>query len=61
MWILFLWMVQPYSIALSDASQPTLSIISQEFESEEKCKKAFASIKDLNEGRLTLRGICTQK
>jgi hypothetical protein len=61
MWVLIFWMSSPFSITLSDAKQPTLQVQSQEFNSERACKDAFASIKKVNDGDLTLRGVCTPK
>lgn len=61
MWILIFWMSSPFSITLSDASQPTLQLQVQEFNSEKSCKEAFAAVKKLNGGELTLRGVCTPK
>nr|WP_038163727.1 hypothetical protein [Trabulsiella guamensis] len=61
MWILIFWMSQPYSIALSDASQPTLQVETQEFHSEKACLDALAAVKKLNNGNLVLRGVCTPK
>lgn len=61
MWILIFWMSSPFAITLSDAKQPTLSVQTQEFSSELACKNAFSSIKQLNSGDFTLRGVCTPK
>jgi len=61
MWVLIFWMLSPYSITLSDASQPTLQVNVQEFNSERACKAAFTAIKRLNDGELKLRGVCAAK
>ncbi|MDF3830266.1 hypothetical protein P3T83_21445 [Pseudocitrobacter sp. 2023EL-00150] len=61
MWILIFWMSSPYSVTLSDAAQPTLQVQTQEFNGEKACKDAFAAVKKLNSGELTLRGVCAPK
>lgn len=61
MWVLIFWMSSPYAVTLSDASQPTLQVKAEEFNSQKACKDAFAAIKKLNDGELVLRGVCTPK
>lgn len=61
MWILFVWLGGTFSVGLSDSVQPTLTSMNQEFGSEKACRTAFAKIKDLNNGELMLRGVCTPK
>ncbi|MGT6149626.1 hypothetical protein ACRW5G_16590 [Escherichia coli] len=61
MWVLIFWMSSPFAITLSDAKQPTLVAQTQEFNSERACKDAFASMKALNDGDFTLRGVCAPK
>ncbi|MDG0556563.1 hypothetical protein MXV37_14275 [Klebsiella quasipneumoniae] len=61
MWILFVWIGSTYSLGLSDASQPTLTSMNQEFSSESACRDAFKKIKEINNGELRLRGVCTPK
>lgn len=61
MWILIFWMASPFSMTLSDAMQPTLTLHTQEFNSEKACRDAFTVIKKLNDGDYKLRGVCTPK
>lgn len=56
MWVLIIWMFGSYSP--SDA-KPTITV--QEFTTESACRSAFAKIKELNDGELALRGVCTPK
>ncbi|MGI1249269.1 hypothetical protein ACIAIL_25815 [Raoultella ornithinolytica] len=61
MWVLFVWLGGTYSVSLSDAVQPTLTSMNQEFNSEGACRAAFVKIKEVNNGELMLRGACTPK
>ncbi|HID9039373.1 TPA: hypothetical protein ACXE6B_004368 [Klebsiella variicola] len=61
MWILFVWLAGTYSVSMSDAVQPTLTSMNQEFNTESACRAAFVKIKEVNNGELMLRGVCTPK
>lgn len=61
MWILLVWLGGTYSVSLSDAVQPTLTSMNQEFNSESACRAAFVKIKEVNNGELMLRGVCAPK
>ncbi|EOV6092978.1 hypothetical protein ACN98T_004334 [Klebsiella aerogenes] len=54
-------MKQPGTVSLSDAVQPTLTSMNQEFNSEKACRAAFVKIKEVNNGELMLRGVCAPK
>ncbi|HCQ6997603.1 TPA: hypothetical protein OL686_004504 [Escherichia coli] len=61
MWILIFWLSTPFSGSSCVARQPTLAVHSQEFGSERACKDALTSMKKVNVGELTLRGVCVSK
>ncbi|HEL8025762.1 TPA: hypothetical protein UZ441_004615 [Escherichia coli] len=61
MWILIFWLSTPFSGSSSVARQPTLAVHSQEFGSERACKDALTTMKKVNVGELTLRGVCVSK
>ncbi|CAM4243640.1 hypothetical protein SB00001_03841 [Klebsiella variicola] len=61
MWILFVWLAGTYSVSMSDAVQPTLTSMNQEFNTESACRAAFVKIKEVNNGELMLRGVFTPK
>lgn len=61
-WVLIVWMYFPYKISIAaNDHQPAMSIQTQEFTSEQSCKNAFQSIKEVNDGEISLRGVCTPK
>ncbi|HHR4769162.1 TPA: hypothetical protein ACS55J_000718 [Salmonella enterica] len=61
-WVLIIWMYFPYNVLFASSDQqPAMSIQVQEFTSEQACKKAFLSIKEVNNGEINLRGVCTPK
>lgn len=54
MWILIIWAIGGYN-----GTSP--AITTQEFNSEASCRSALVVLKEVSNGELRLRGVCTPK